>query len=266
MSKYNIDNAVGDLESLLFKAGYTTRTIVELKRNVKKVVDLHHKREKIYYDHKIVEDYILRLKSEYNSNLISRSRKNALIKAAYYVRDIAATGTIKAGVKELPDLLSPHYRRILENIKRSDEWSSSLNKNIIYAAHTYFRFLADININNIAEITAETIRSYILQKASIISVNSLNTIRRNLKHLHKWLYKNGYTTSDFSDVLSFTSPQSHAVLKPVPHDEIALMLQTIDRNTAIGKRDYAMLMIAVVTGMRGVDIAALKFSNIEQIR
>ena len=59
---------------------------------------------------------------------------------------------------------------------------------------------------------------------------------------------------DFLDVLSFTMPSTYKIRKPVPHDEIARMFRVINRNTAIGKRDYAMFMIAVVTGSRIANI------------
>ena len=265
MKSYPIDSAVCDLASIFTEAGYTEKTITEHKRNIRKVVELHHEQGEQFYSPGIVDRYISQLKEMYDSGAISRSRKNALIKAALYVQEIATTGMIHAGAKECDDKLTPHYRSILELIKSSFDWSEALNRNVEYTAHTYFRFLADNGIQEISKITEETVRYYIIQKASVISPNSLNTIRRNLKHLHLWLYKNNCVQSDFSDLLSFTTPHSHHISKPVPHEEIALMLQAIDRETSIGKRNYAMLMMAIVTGMRSVDIAALRFSDIDWI-
>lgn len=39
------------------------------------------------------------------------------------------------------------------------------------------------------------------------------------------------------------------------------LLAVIDRSNAIGKRDYAMLLLAVLLGMRAGDICALKFKT-----
>lgn len=39
----------------------------------------------------------------------------------------------------------------------------------------------------------------------------------------------------------------------------------IDRSTAMGKRDYAMIMTAAVTGIRSVDIINLTFDAIDWI-
>ncbi len=265
MNYYPIKNAVCDLASIFTEAGYTEKTIKELKRNIQKVVELHLEKGEQFYSPDIVDPYVSQLKTQYESGTISRSRKNALIKAASYVQEIATTGMIHAGVKDCNDKLTPYYRSILELVKSSSDWSEALRRNIGYTAHTYFRFLADNGIQNINKITEEIVRYYIIQKASVIAPNSINTIRRNLKHLHIWLYENNYVQSDFSELLSFTTPHSHRINKPVPHEEIALMLQAVNRESRIGKRDYAMLMMAIATGMRSVDIAALRFSDIDWI-
>lgn len=262
---YEINHVVDDLVRIFLEEGYTEKTIAELRRNIQRVVNLHRECGTHFYDSKIVEHYIAGLKGNYKLGIISKSRKNALVKAALYVHEIATTGTVAAGAKVISDKLTPHYRMILEKLKSSKDWSEALKRNIVCAAHTYFQFLAGSNIQDISNISEEVVRRYIMQKTSAMGPNSVNTIRRNLKHLHHWLNENGYIGHNFSDILSFTTPSTHKISKPVPHDEIAQMLQAIDRNTAIGKRDYAMFMIAVVTGMRSVDIVELQFSDIDWV-
>ena len=46
-------------------------------------------------------------------------------------------------------------------------------------------------------------------------------------------------------------------------EEIRQLLSVINRRTAIGKRDYAMILLAVLLGMRAGDICALKFREID---
>ena len=46
-------------------------------------------------------------------------------------------------------------------------------------------------------------------------------------------------------------------------EEIQQLLSVINRRTAIGKRDYAMILLAVLLGMRAGDICALKFKEID---
>ena len=265
MKKYIIKNVESDLVALLKKSGYSENTIRYYRDNVKLVVAFHEKRNQKFYDPALIEDYIASVHKMYENGKFEKSRRNGLIKAAVYIRDYAENGTINQIKKNIPDRLTPHFRGILEKLKRSVNWSESLKRNVIYAAHTYFVYLASADIYDVAETKEDIIRSYLLQKAEIMKSGSLNTIRRNLKHLHTWLYENGLISSDFSDVLSFAVPGEHRIKRPVPNDEIAVMFATIDRNTTIGKRDYAILMIAVVTGLRSADITALRFSDIDWV-
>jgi integrase len=45
-------------------------------------------------------------------------------------------------------------------------------------------------------------------------------------------------------------------------DEIEALLTAIDRNTTVGKRDYAMIMLSTRTGLRSCDIIGLKFNHL----
>lgn len=49
------------------------------------------------------------------------------------------------------------------------------------------------------------------------------------------------------------------------HDEVQMILNQVDRNFPIGKRDYAILYLASHTGLRGIDIANLKLKDIDWI-
>jgi integrase len=46
-------------------------------------------------------------------------------------------------------------------------------------------------------------------------------------------------------------------------DEIRKLLAAVDRNTSIGKRDYAIMMLAAQTGLRAVDTVKLNRSDID---
>ena len=75
------------------------------------------------------------------------------------------------------------------------------------------------------------------------------------------LYKGGATKTDFS--VCVPKPQRP---KPLPsiysEDEVTKLLASIDRSTALGKRDYAILMLASHTGLRSSDIINLSFGDI----
>lgn len=265
MGKYKIENAVGDLIPIFIENGYTGKTVTELKRNIQRIIDLHRDYGEEYYNSQIASAYISNIREKYASGIMSRSRKNALVKAASYVCAMATSGKIAPGFRKIESKLPLYYSNILDQLNCAANWSESLKRNIIYAAHTYFLYLTAQGVQIVSELSADIIRRYVMCCADRMASNSLNTIRRNLKHLHLWLYENRFIRSDFSDILSFTTPEIHHIKKPIPHNEIALTLEAIDQTAAIGKRDYAMFLLAVVTGLRSVDIAGLQLSDIDWV-
>ena len=53
------------------------------------------------------------------------------------------------------------------------------------------------------------------------------------------------------------------MIPPYSHDEIKRIVDAIDITTALGKRDYAIMLLAFDTGLRGIDIIKLTTSDID---
>ena len=59
-----------------------------------------------------------------------------------------------------------------------------------------------------------------------------------------------------------TASPRRAVRQGFTADEIKRVLAEVDRTTPMGKRDYAILVIGIQTGLRGIDVVNLKFQDI----
>lgn len=77
----------------------------------------------------------------------------------------------------------------------------------------------------------------------------------------RWLAEQGYLKSDYSTVVPhyrkpYVMPSVYSV------EEIKRIEQAVDTSSILGKRDYAMLLLASRMGMRSGDIANLKLENL----
>ena len=83
------------------------------------------------------------------------------------------------------------------------------------------------------------------------------------KSLLAFLFDNGITKTD----LSACVPKMRRPM-PLPSvytgEEVARLLSSIDRTTGIGKRDYAIIILAAHTGLRSSDIVNLSFKDIDR--
>lgn len=89
----------------------------------------------------------------------------------------------------------------------------------------------------------------------------LNSLRVFFRYLHR----NGMTTEDLA--LFIPASNRLRIREHLPsvweEDDVSAILQCVDRDNPVGKRDYAMILLAVRLGLRGSDIKKLCFSDID---
>lgn len=78
-----------------------------------------------------------------------------------------------------------------------------------------------------------------------------------------FLYEQGLTTEALQTAVPETSAPRRAIRHGFSPKELEQLLSTPDRTTSIGKRDYAMMLLAAQTGLRVVDISGLTFQSID---
>ena len=84
-----------------------------------------------------------------------------------------------------------------------------------------------------------------------------------IQNFLRYLYDEGKTYKDLSLIIPKDNYKKQPRLPSTySKEEILKILNYIDRSTPIGKRDYAMLMLAVRLGMRASDISGLQFGNL----
>ena len=96
-------------------------------------------------------------------------------------------------------------------------------------------------------------------------MGSVHNIRLFMLKLYSHLYESGQSQSSFAALLSFKVNRGKKVTETQSADELAVILESIDRQTAVGKRSYAVMMLGIVLGLRACDVAALKLTDIDWI-
>lgn len=85
-----------------------------------------------------------------------------------------------------------------------------------------------------------------------------------IKGFTRFLFAKGYTTVNLSYVVERNNFAQHEKLPSVYSiDEVNKIEQSVEQSSNVGKRDYAILLLASRLGLRVSDIASLTFSNID---
>lgn len=124
--------------------------------------------------------------------------------------------------------------------------------------HILARFLAHVEASNIKEITSITA---LIIYSGFEHTGSKDEFCKSVKSFLRYAYRMDLLNKD----ISFLVPE-YTRHTPVPtaytSDEVTAILESIDRSTDAGKRNYCIVVIAARLGLRSCDIAGLTFENI----
>lgn len=123
-------------------------------------------------------------------------------------------------------------------------------------------FLVYLNRSGIYTLKGITER-HMLDFVSTTENNKINVVS-SLRVLFRYWFENHLIESDFDLILkSYKWVKHEKVPSFFTVDEVRAIETSIDRSSGVGKRNYAMLLLASRLGLRASDIAHLKFSNID---
>lgn len=127
----------------------------------------------------------------------------------------------------------------------------------------FLSFLQSKEIGNVSDISLELVRLYVMQLKPEHK-SSMYVAVLIVKRFLKWLYD----SKQISNNISIRIPSVKTVNQPTlpsaySKDEITRLLSKVDRGNPKGKRDYLVLVLASLLGMRSSDICDLSFKNID---
>jgi site-specific recombinase XerD len=85
-----------------------------------------------------------------------------------------------------------------------------------------------------------------------------------LRDFLAFLYQAGSTSINLSAAV--VSPKTYRHERSprfLSRDEIQAVLRSVDRNTPIGRRDYAMLLLLSTYGLRGIEVVRMKLEDLD---
>ena len=172
------------------------------------------------------------------------------------------TGLVHPVRKKTPKHL-PMFEEIIDSIRTDDIFDTPDRAHMVSAANIFFSWLEENGCVSPVDISLEHIRGFMLNRSNNVAGRTLSADQRGLKLLNKHMIDKGLMSKDFSDYLSLPIAIERKILPAMPLDDIYKLLSSIDRSTAQGKKDFAIILLAAVTGLRAIDIVKLKRSDID---
>ena len=150
-----------------------------------------------------------------------------------------------------------------------NEWSASLEPLLatgtINGAVSYVRqflfFLESSGVYDFTLLKEDHVKLF-LENVAGTHQNSMGAIIWSLRKFHSFLNDTALSTINANRYLLNPAPNQKKVLPRFTEQEVNSILSAVDTTTPLGKRDYAVLKLAIGTGLRGVDIFGMELGAI----
>lgn len=156
------------------------------------------------------------------------------------------------------------YCNLLEDYaeqKRKNGYKETTIRSAKPIVKHFLMYTVSLGYESIRNITLADVVSYIPKLAE--SYQRTGDALSILRGFGTYLYEKGLTELHLGNAFSIKAPSRKKLHVGFTQEEATAIISGIDRSTVCGKRDYAILMLAMHTGLRGVDVLKLTFTSID---
>lgn len=151
-----------------------------------------------------------------------------------------------------------HYIQHCEEIYKTH----ATQRSRIAAADRFMRIVVVNKQTTWEDISAKTISEYATGLAEY-SKATVEVHLRGLRFFLRFLYEQGIIKQDHTaSVPKMCCSTGERIPHMLSTEQVNTLLKSIDRGNPVGKRNYAIIIMAACLGMRDSDITNLKFENI----
>lgn len=220
------------------------------------------------YSESLVSEFVSEIRHNYEQGKISESTYKNLRKASFILSGMHQTGAItlskipRWGLREPTPEFGELLLHFCDNANRTGIIARSTAKTARSAIRTFFFELEAHGIQSFEGVTLAEISSIITHMAKRYTGglhSAIFCVRIFLRHL----YENNFTLENLSLAVPEMVARRTIFREGFSAGEIEQLLKAPDIETPIGKRDYAIMILAAQTGLRACDVVNLKREDID---
>ncbi len=194
---------------------------------------------------------------------MSGSNMRAIRRSVHVLDDFLLYGKVRKRIvqyvhHELPGELGKVALEFIDSQKRLRLSKPTLNKHRRILSY-FITHLTLRSVNQVSAIGEDDVLTFI-SSVQNCKDRYLSTIRL----FCRFLYQQKYIDRNVEYVIGRNNyPKREKLPSVYDADEIRRIEDTVEQSSTVGKRDYAMLLLATRLGLRSSDIAGLTFGNLD---
>ncbi len=249
-------------------AGYSLNALRHYHRDgFLPISDLFRRENEENFSQTLLDSFVTEKITLYDKKIISRSCYQNARKASFLLSEYCETGEISW--KYIPSRrhrgLTPVFYEILELFSQEKVADGTLQvstmKTYRSAIRQFLFILETKGIHDFTHLSFEIVNESATDFAKHFPAGTKSSIPA-VRLFLKYLQEKNLIHQALHQALPEYSATRRRIRQGFSCEEIDQILSFPDTNTPIGKRDFAIFMLATQTGLRSVDLAYLEFSSI----
>lgn len=126
----------------------------------------------------------------------------------------------------------------------------------------FMQYIYAAGVKKFQTLNARVIHRFIQEEGQQHGRQTMISYCSILRSFLAYLYASGQTRADFSTVVVTPKTYRHERCpRFLSREDIQAVLRAVDRSTAIGRRNYAMLLLLVTYGLRGIEVVRMRLED-----
>jgi integrase/recombinase XerD len=128
------------------------------------------------------------------------------------------------------------------------------------------RFLGDRSVplaDDLARLSGAEVNAFVLREALRVRPRTAETVVCALRALLRFLHVQGWIATPLAEAVPSVPQRRENLPRGLPAGQMSLLLDSCDRSTKTGCRDYAILMLLARLGLRAGEVAGLRLDDVD---
>ena len=125
-------------------------------------------------------------------------------------------------------------------------------------------YLNKIGLQELSSLSPAVLSAFTVESGSQFGKNTISVLCSHVRCFLSYLYRQGLLDRDLS--ANVDAPRIYrlsGVPRSISWGEVQHLLETVDRRSPVGKRDFAIMLLLVSYGLRAREVAALTLDSID---
>lgn len=125
-------------------------------------------------------------------------------------------------------------------------------------------YLQQVGANDLLDITPSLISAFVTERSRHLGAPGMKLVGAALRVFLHYAHRQGLIPIDLArSVPRGRDYRQASIPRAIGWDDVQRLLDSVDRRSAVGRRDYALLLLLVSYGLRAREVAAMRLDDID---